>query len=335
MTDVRTREIEREASQGDMEAKIKHLRERVRAGTLTPGKLELAAYCGYEVAKEAIGWQTFYVVVNSGNAVFAKDGDFFVAQGGLTDDWGKNWVKVFAESNQASRIQAKFADWLKGLPAVDTGMREERCGRCAGDGREPYPTPDDEPAYLDKPCLTCKGTCIRRVPWGAYRLLLRAVNACAAVALPIWEANKSNQYHVIACPWSGQSNWLAAETLGDPFCLCEGDNRDLRPRRALKASQHYEEVGTLEALSAWRGTILVLVTHDIRPTWLPLPDDSLSVLYICVQYVARAMPVRCPRCKGSGGDVVECSQCKGSSRIPDEDAVRDTICADLIEWALC
>jgi hypothetical protein len=50
MSDARLREMERRASTGSVEDKARVLTERLRAGTLTRERLELAAYCGDPVA---------------------------------------------------------------------------------------------------------------------------------------------------------------------------------------------------------------------------------------------------------------------------------------------
>lgn len=53
--DARLRSLERAAASGDVEAQARQLAERVRAGTLTRERLELAAYCGDAAAREALG----------------------------------------------------------------------------------------------------------------------------------------------------------------------------------------------------------------------------------------------------------------------------------------
>lgn len=121
--DNRLRTTQRRAAQNpaDPGAQTALLVERLRAGEVSREDVRLWAYLGNEVAAGALGLKTFYVHVNSGDAVFAKDGDFFVSQGGLTDEWGEAWAKVFAESNEASRKQAKLSDWLAGLlPRLET-----------------------------------------------------------------------------------------------------------------------------------------------------------------------------------------------------------------------
>lgn len=56
MTDQRLRRLEREvAASPSRESEAALLRERLRAGTLSPERLELAAYCGHEGARGALG----------------------------------------------------------------------------------------------------------------------------------------------------------------------------------------------------------------------------------------------------------------------------------------
>ncbi len=52
--DARLRSLERAAAGGDVEAQARQLLERVRAGTLTRERLELAAYCGDAPAREVV-----------------------------------------------------------------------------------------------------------------------------------------------------------------------------------------------------------------------------------------------------------------------------------------
>lgn len=48
----------------------------------------------------------YYVMRNAGGAVFVKEGDFFVEQGGLEQDWGKHWKCIEAESIEHARSLA-------------------------------------------------------------------------------------------------------------------------------------------------------------------------------------------------------------------------------------
>lgn len=46
---------------------------------------------------------TYYVHRNAGNKVFVKGGQFFIDQGGLEQEWGKNWTRVCADSLEHAR----------------------------------------------------------------------------------------------------------------------------------------------------------------------------------------------------------------------------------------
>ncbi len=61
--------------------------------------------------------------VNSGGATFVKAYDFFVQQGGTTDDWGKHWKIVHAKDIHEARTLA-----IK-LPGAKTGLYCAVCGR--------------------------------------------------------------------------------------------------------------------------------------------------------------------------------------------------------------
>lgn len=45
---------------------------------------------------------THYVLANSA-AVYVKEADFFISQGGLKDEWGKHWTPVTATSLYQAR----------------------------------------------------------------------------------------------------------------------------------------------------------------------------------------------------------------------------------------
>ncbi len=57
----------------------------------------------HERADEPIDDNTYFVMRNAGGAVFVKHGPFFVSQGGLTEDWGKNWKRIRAGSLKHAR----------------------------------------------------------------------------------------------------------------------------------------------------------------------------------------------------------------------------------------
>lgn len=52
---------------------------------------------------EEDGCTDHYIIRNPGQAVFVKEGEFFVSQGGLTNEWGKTWKKIKARSIEHAR----------------------------------------------------------------------------------------------------------------------------------------------------------------------------------------------------------------------------------------
>lgn len=48
-----------------------------------------------------------YYVLKSYTMFFVKEGTFFVSQGGLTEDWGKDWKPIQAENIEDARLRAK------------------------------------------------------------------------------------------------------------------------------------------------------------------------------------------------------------------------------------
>ena len=45
----------------------------------------------------------YYVLKTWANAVFVKEAEFFKSQGGLKDEWGKNWKRIKATSIEDAR----------------------------------------------------------------------------------------------------------------------------------------------------------------------------------------------------------------------------------------
>lgn len=155
MSDPRTRRLERDARRGDPGAVRDWARQRIRAaeectdphcsggvkhapacrivsqgrawcscandrcptcaGLPFSGRVAFAAACGADFAAQALNWDPYYVVVNSGNAVLVKQAAFFEDQGGLTEKWGRAWIKVWAPGRTAystARGRAKPSTWL-------------------------------------------------------------------------------------------------------------------------------------------------------------------------------------------------------------------------------
>lgn len=42
--------------------------------------------------------------------VYVKEGNFFRDQGGLTDDWGKNWIPIYATSLNDARLKCHASE---------------------------------------------------------------------------------------------------------------------------------------------------------------------------------------------------------------------------------
>lgn len=49
-----------------------------------------------------------YYVMFNGAAWFVKEAVFFESQGGLTEDWGKAWEPIYADSIEHARDKAKL-----------------------------------------------------------------------------------------------------------------------------------------------------------------------------------------------------------------------------------
>lgn len=60
-------------------------------------------------------FKTYYVHKNSGGAWFVKEGEFFKSQGGIVEEWGKNWSPIRATSVAHARLIAQTGScpWIK------------------------------------------------------------------------------------------------------------------------------------------------------------------------------------------------------------------------------
>lgn len=65
----------------------------------------------------------YAIHVNWAGASFVKEYDFFVSQGGLTEEWGRAWTIVEAEDIYAARVIAEARTWRA------HGLYCKRCGR--------------------------------------------------------------------------------------------------------------------------------------------------------------------------------------------------------------
>lgn len=120
MADSQLRDAERRwRESGTVADEAELLRFQLRVGTRVHDRLALAAYCGYEAAARALDYQHYYVTCNWARTAFVKEGSFFEAQGGLTQDWGKHWQRVWAAPDdlEGARAQAALNLWLGRLQA--------------------------------------------------------------------------------------------------------------------------------------------------------------------------------------------------------------------------
>lgn len=58
---------------------------------------------GYVTELEDRENKTMYYILIRPWAVYVKDGQFFIDQGGLNAEWGKDWVRVWANSFDEAR----------------------------------------------------------------------------------------------------------------------------------------------------------------------------------------------------------------------------------------
>jgi hypothetical protein len=65
----------------------------------------------------------YAILVGPSGSTFVKEHELFVSQGGLKEDWGKNWKIVEAESDEAARVIAI------GEPGARPGLYCAVCGR--------------------------------------------------------------------------------------------------------------------------------------------------------------------------------------------------------------
>ena len=86
----------------------------------------------------------YAILVAASGSTFVKEYDFFVSQGGTTQEWGKNWKIVETESIEAARLIAIQQPGARaGLYCATCGS--ERHGPCQE--KKPFsgygPVPDD------------------------------------------------------------------------------------------------------------------------------------------------------------------------------------------------
>lgn len=138
MTDSRLRAMQRAAA-SDPSARADWLRSRLRAGALTPERLELAAYCGDEGARGALGRR-------AGQAVRR-----------MACKQCRGWL-YWCGLHQRPAVAA-VGDVGGADRSADRCSADDQCGRdVTGDFRDPDVDPDDPDADgFHAPCPTCEG----------------------------------------------------------------------------------------------------------------------------------------------------------------------------------
>ena len=110
MSDQRLRELERRVAEGDGAAEAPLLAERVRAGTLAPNLLRLAAYLGHPPAREALGDDA---------PVLHTDPDSLIR--GL-EAWGPQaWVRAALATTRLASVTLRF---LEVWTAIEAWIRD-------------------------------------------------------------------------------------------------------------------------------------------------------------------------------------------------------------------
>lgn len=72
---------------------------------------------------------THYILMKP-SGVFVKEAGFFRGQGGLTQEWGKEWRPVVATSIEAARAMGQPPEKCRGF------WRHCRCSKCMARDRE-------------------------------------------------------------------------------------------------------------------------------------------------------------------------------------------------------
>lgn len=164
--DARLRSLERSAASGDLDSQARSLLERVRAGTLSRERLELAAYCGHEVAREALG--------GAGLVLTGKDG-------------AGRPVDLFEAGPSVHRVH--FWPWVEGLERwrmlhapVMAAVAAARLAATREERGQHYADCPDSWTPRDRACPACVAAIDSR--------LRRAVGAAEA-----WCGSPCDRYH--------------------------------------------------------------------------------------------------------------------------------------------
>lgn len=71
-------------------------------------KIALHGSSEFPSYKHPYSMKPTHYIHHNGHSVFVKEATFFEAQGGLQDDWGKNWRPVVANSIEHARTMWRF-----------------------------------------------------------------------------------------------------------------------------------------------------------------------------------------------------------------------------------
>lgn len=69
----------------------------------------------------------YAVHIGPSGATFVKDYDFFASQGGLTENWGRTWTIIEAESLEDARVK------VIAMPGARSGLYCAKCGKTKWD----------------------------------------------------------------------------------------------------------------------------------------------------------------------------------------------------------
>jgi len=132
MTDATTRALARQAATGDHNAAVALLRHRMRAGELDRAAVELAAYCGDEVAREVVGKQPWTVLHQ-----FTPDRDFWKFMDSFREKDFARWLSGLSRWPGAEVRAAVAAGWC----ALEVWEHSMGWRYIAGYGWEPFGGP--------------------------------------------------------------------------------------------------------------------------------------------------------------------------------------------------
>lgn len=140
MTDERIRALARRAQQGDVDARASLLRERLRAGTLDPARLEVAARMGDAGARRAFDAPPPIDVAGAVELLRASD----AARVAVTCAWRvlPIWQAAAPDDREVARAVEAFGAWLAGGPRPDPQLASQLAAMAWTRARTPTPGRD-------------------------------------------------------------------------------------------------------------------------------------------------------------------------------------------------